>query len=238
MARQSRVRGWIGLGLLLGLVTGAAFAAWLFLRGPMVASQPKSPGDLLAVDEDGLRVAPNPARQFRAAQCDRQPQAEITVEPMSWSVPSLGVGAQVVWSGQRRVAVYLPDPPQGVLLSDGPGVYSAAGAAVMAGHVDDAQGRLTPWGALHRLEPCNRIYARDSHGGTREFVVTDLYTVGQRDILKEDIYRILGPKELVLVTCSGPTVGEAGSPFAFRYEHNLIVRAAPVDERPRTVARE
>jgi sortase (surface protein transpeptidase) len=102
------------------------------------------------------------------------------------------------------------------------------GVVLAAGHVDDEDGRLSPWAELHRLEPCMEIALADAHGRVHRYAVTDLYTVPQNDVTKEDIFRTSGLPELVMVTCSGPSVRDAGGAFRFAYSHNLIVRAQPI----------
>ena len=125
----------------------------------------------------------------------------------------------------------LPDAPNGIIWRDGAELEDSSGAVLTAGHVDDDEGRLSPWGSLHRLKPCDRVYVAGESGRVHEFAVTDLYTTPQRDLPVEDVFRRRGPKRLVMITCSGPTVQDAGGPFRFRYQHNLIVQAVPVPER-------
>ncbi len=104
----------------------------------------------------------------------------------------------------------------------------------MAGHVDHDDGRLSPWAELRRATPCQSVRLADETGTVHEYLVTDLYTVAQADLPSEDIFRTGGRHELVMVTCSGPSVPDAGGPFRFNYTHNLVLRATPAHGGPHT----
>jgi hypothetical protein len=87
-----------------------------------------------------------------------------------------------------------------------------AGNAVIAGHVDDVQGDLTPFASISRLQPGDAIYVQTDRGDTLRFVVTRVATVDNPVGGPDDptIAAIFGPSltpNLNLVTCTGEWVG-------------------------------
>ena len=193
--------------------------------------------------DDGTVVtyAPDPARPFRNAQCSTKPMKETVPEnPNSWSIPAIGESASFFLSGHNGSLMTIPDAPQGTMYAADAQLGDDSGAILQAGHVDYAPGvlspqggELSPWGHLHQVNPCDHVYQKDAEGVTREFVVTDLYTVPQKEFGASDEYfRKDGPLNLYMVTCSGPSVGEdgaaAGNRLLFNYKYNLVVKAKPV----------
>lgn len=229
-----------GLALSLGVAVvaflglgGEAASRWMWsvISGAGHGSAEDPHHTRVAVAPDGTRTAPAVPREFRGADCGRlSPRHEARPDAGSWLSPALGQGGRLQ---ERRggSAVSLPAAPDGIIWRDGAELEDSTGAVLTAGHVDDDEGRLSPWGSLHRLQPCDRVYVAGESGRVHEFAVTDLYTTPQREPPVEDVFRRKGPKRLVMITCSGPTVRDAGGPFRFRYQHNLIVQAVPVGTR-------
>jgi len=183
--------------------------------------------------DDGLTYAPRPATEFNAQQCDLSPRPlNREVGAGQLLIPAAGVEAPLGVSADLST---LPDAPQAVRYQDSAPVGALEGKTVIAGHVDYAPespgtgvGRLSPFGQLHTASACDHVYVTDAEGQLHEYVLTDLYTVPQEQIEDTGIYSVTGDPALVLVTCSGPSVGDATGDDLFAYRYNLILEATPV----------
>lgn len=193
--------------------------------------------------DDGTVVtyAPDPVEPFRNAQCTTKPLKEtVPQNPNSWSIPGIEQSASFTISGHGGSVMTIPDAPLGTMYAADAQLNDDSGAILQAGHVDYAPGvlspqggELSPWGRLHQVNPCDHVYQKDAEGKTHEFVVTDLYTVPQKEFgMTDEFFRKDGPLNLYMVTCSGPSVGEdgaaAGNRLLFNYKYNLVVKAKPV----------
>lgn len=200
----------------------------------------------MGVTDTGLLFAPKPAQSFRDATCDYkptfQPPAEVnSLGTSSWVIPKVHnnklepITSTVQLSGFDNEPVNLPTAPDGITYAPGAQLQDTAGAIIQAGHVNYSDGKqLSPWGYLHKLSPCERVFEKDATGKTYEFVVTDLYTVPQHELENmDDLWRRDGDKALYLITCSGTSVGDDGTrdgnTLLFDYEYNLVVKAKPVN---------
>lgn len=188
-----------------------------------------------------LTYAPDPAKEFKNATCTTKsvphPAPEVN---NSWSIPSIGKEASFSVSGHGGEPMIIPDAPQGTMYAEDAQLGDTTGAILQAGHVDYGPGalspqggELSPWGYLHRVNPCDHVYEKDDAGNVHEFVITDLYTVPQKQFGEtQEFFRKDGPLNLYMVTCSGPSIGDdgasAGNRLLFNYKYNLVVKAQPV----------
>ncbi|WP_030013646.1 class F sortase [Curtobacterium sp. S6] len=183
----------------------------------------------------GGQYAPRPARQFRHATCDAAtvPHDQETSPPRasSWRAPSIHAESVVRSTTVRQDGVIpLVDAPDGVWDDATGPIGSEAGATLLAGHVNYPDGRLSPWGKLHRIRECSRITATDPAGKPHAYLVTDLYIVPQRELPDHpELTDRAGPPRLYLVTCAGPETPGV-SPGLFQYQDNLIVVAQPAPQ--------
>lgn len=172
--------------------------------------------------------APDPEQPFNGAQCGGGATGAVkSLAPNSWSVPAVGQSASLISGNPSQ---YIPNAPTGVWYNQSAPVGSKQGATVEAGHVNltEAPAMLSPWGYLHKLHSCDRIFQSDSAGKVTEYVVTDLYTVPQSQLpAQSDMFRSDGPPALYMVTCSGRYIGDAGG-YNMYYDRNLVVKAVPV----------
>lgn len=198
-----------------------------------------SEGERMQVLDDYTLYAPMPVEEVRGRrECDSQASAVVPagVPRFGWFIPDLGVSVSVVPSGSSGGRLVLP------VTSDGSGVWyersnslgATAGSTILAGHVNRRNYYLSPWGYLHRLTGCERLFLGDGVGGVSEWRVSDVFTVPQSGLGGvSGMWEVEGERSLWLVTCSGRQVGEdgagvSGSTFGFGYEYNLVVRCVPV----------
>lgn len=194
-----------------------------------------SSNDYVYVTGDNKKFAPYPKQSFRNAQCSKVSKGQQNVQANQWSIPALNAVAPLMASDtvtSQPGSLGIPAAPTGVWDVDGAAVGDTQGSIMEAGHVDYNDGRLSPWGKLHRLNACDHVYQADARGKVHEFVLTDVYTVPQADLPKEHLVSKSGPLSLSMVTCSGASVGDdgssAGNRLNFHYERNLIAKFAPV----------
>ncbi|MBD2766248.1 class F sortase [Kocuria sp. cx-455] len=198
------------------------------------AAQLTQPGpDTVAVSDDGRKIAPAPAETFRNHQCNDAPSGKKaeSMDPSSLVIPSERISTTIT----PNADLSLPEAPKGILYSKSQPLGAAHGNTVTAGHVDygpgglsDRGGELSPWGSLHAVSPCDDVYATDAQGRAHHYRVTDKFTVPQKELDVSGIFSTTGAAHLVMVTCSGESVDEAGGPMQFHYDHNLVVMAQEV----------
>jgi hypothetical protein len=151
-----------------------------------------------------------------------RPEPAGTV-PVRVSLPGLGISAPVVPVGTGPAgAMVIPEPPSTVgWWSPGPLAGSAAGPAVLAGHVDSRTGGLGAFAALRDAQVGAAVVVRGADGRELRYAV-----VARREYLKAELPTALftgGPPGLVLITCGGRF-----DPATGHYEDNVVVHAVPV----------
>ncbi|MBG6184741.1 LPXTG-site transpeptidase (sortase) family protein [Arthrobacter sp. CAN_A214] len=177
--------------------------------------------------DDGLTYAPRPVAEFRAEACDLSSKEPAQVPaPAQLAVPGIGVEVPL---GTSADLSSLPDAPEVVHYEGSALLGFEQGKTVIAGHVDYVAGKLSPFGQLHTIAPCDHIYVTDAEGQAHEYVLTDMYTVPQEQVEDAGIYTMTGDPALVLVTCSGPSVSDAGGNELFNYRYNLVLEAVPAE---------
>jgi len=104
----------------------------------------------------------------------------------------------------------------------GPAPGAAAGAAVLAGHVDSRdQGQ----GALYRLREVPvgaTVEVVDAAGVTRRYQVVTRERLSKRALPTQALFRRTGPPRLILITCGGEFDAQLHS-----YRDNVVVVAQP-----------
>lgn len=139
--------------------------------------------------------------------------------PVHLTIPSIGLDWPVVPVGRDVTGAM--DAPQGP--ADAPSWHEGfwyrygylagqPGNAVIAGHVDDLAGNLTPFARISQLQPGDAIYVRTDRGDTLRFIVTRVAAltngVGGPD--DPTVAAVFGPSatpNLNLLTCAGAWVG-------------------------------
>lgn len=98
----------------------------------------------------------------------------------------------------------------------------AAGPAVVAGHVDSAEGPAV-FHRLHELVPGDEVTVTHADGRLSRFVVTRSAQVEKSRFPTAEVYGKISDPELRLITCSGPF-----DQTSRHYTDNLIVFASLV----------
>jgi sortase (surface protein transpeptidase) len=162
---------------------------------------------------------PEPARPVAAPVAPAAPAPPVRVR-----VPDVGVDAPVVDAGvDVRGGMAVPENIRTVgwyRFGAGPG--ASAGAAVLAGHVDD---KIQGLGAFHRLgdltvgSPVQVVLA---DGTTVGYRVGTVERVAKAALPVDRLFARDGAPRLVLVTCGGLFDRAAGG-----YTDNVVVTAEP-----------
>ena len=142
--------------------------------------------------------------------------------PRTVSVPALGVKAPVVPTGVTKAGnAQIPRDGDAVGWYEfGATPGDRRGSAVLMGHRDtraEGPGALFD---LDQLDPGARIVIDQGHRVV-EYQVVALRTT-EKAGLPSTLFRRTGPHQLVLITCGGPYVADAGG-----YQDNLFVVAIP-----------
>jgi sortase (surface protein transpeptidase) len=159
------------------------------------------------------------------ADASVQSQASAEAAPSQVSVTSLGVDVPVIPVGLDDAGnMELPaDPAVAGWYKYGPAPESAAGATVVAAHVDSLTYGLGPFAALADAEPGTLIVVTDVTGAARTYAVSSIETTGKGEVLWADVFDRTGRPRLILVTCGGE--------FDYSTRHylsNVIIMATPV----------
>jgi hypothetical protein len=104
----------------------------------------------------------------------------------------------------------------------GPGLDSATGSIVIAGHVDGADQGRGAFFRLHELSPGDVVEVVGTDGVVRRFVVEER-EVWQKEVIPlAEYFDRSGPVRLTLITCGGPFDEPTRT-----YRDNVVVTAVP-----------
>lgn len=153
---------------------------------------------------------------------------EAVDEPVRLEVAGLGIDMPVVPVGVDDAGgMVIPD---GALTAGwyrfGPAPGGDAGNAVLAAHVDNAQG-LGPFARLLDVEVGERVEVTIESGDTIAYEVTDVEQTDKDEVDLTAVFEPDGPPALVMVTCGGDWQANIG-----HYADNVIVTAIPADDVP------
>ncbi|MFJ6419163.1 class F sortase [Paeniglutamicibacter sp. NPDC091659] len=196
--------------LLVGIVV-AAFGAMTLTAPPKSAPMPQT---TFSQNDQDTYTGP-PVKEAEKLIADLS-------GPMI-SIPALDLGAELVQTGAENGWLVLPDPPAATWYKKTVPLDSKQGRSLIASHVDSGYGDQAPFSRLHKIEKGTPIFVRDFDGTMLSYKATDIQ-VYERQALSPELFSRQGKHELVLVTCSGPTV-DAGE--AAHYLYNLVVIAEP-----------
>jgi hypothetical protein len=178
---------------------------------PAVQSDETDPPVSQAIDET------QPADQPPPATASTGPWG---TPPIKLTIPALGVEAAVEAVGvDPDGAMSTPTNPDDVAwYQRGPGM-GVPGNVIFAAHVN-WDGRLRPFGLLHRLEEGDAIQVIDAQGRGFEYVVESSHWVRAEGAPLEEIFAQPNQPLVTLITCGGEYVAATRE-----YLDRLIVKA-------------
>ena len=202
--------------ILTGCATEAAPQSWGTVSPPTVSSTP-------AVPSPTQTTAP-PAPEAPVAAAPAPTQLPVLPEsaPVSFSVPSIGAGSELLSLGLRDNGS-LEVPP------DGPGAPASwyndsptpgeRGPAVLLGHVNATDGGPGVFADLRSLKAGDTIEVAREDGTTATFVFDRGEQYPKDEFPTETVYGNTEGSELRLITCDGydPDTGE--------FDDNYVVYA-------------
>jgi sortase (surface protein transpeptidase) len=142
--------------------------------------------------------------------------------PVAVRIPAHDVVSRVVPVGvdQGTGELSVPADPAQVGWYQFGATPGAAGAAVLAGHVD-WKGRPGAFIHLDEVQPGERIEVDLGDGTSHAFVVAETHLILKTE-LPPDLFARTGPSKLVLITCGGEFDRSVR-----RYKQNVVVVATP-----------
>lgn len=150
--------------------------------------------------------------------------------PERLRIPAIGLDMPVVPVGlDMNGAMSAPQGPENSPVwhegfwYNGGYLTGQPGNAVIAGHVDDDNGKLTSFAAITRLEPNDAIDVVTDHGDTLRFTVVRVAEVanpigGPNDPTVTSVFGPSRTPNLNLITCAGSWVGN-------EFDQRLVVYA-------------
>jgi hypothetical protein len=215
-----------GVGTDLAQVTSIRTAAdSVAARGPQRPAVP-SPA---SVSSDGADESESPAAagptDIPVVDATEIVVPEPTPPPRSVRIAGVDVTMPVIATGVADDGqMELPEDPS-VLgwyrFGASPG--DRRGSAVLGGHVDSIERGIGPLARLASVPVGERIVVTGPGGKRLTYQVTDVERIAKAALPVDTIFRPGGPHQLVVVTCGGRYLPDAGG-----YEDNIVVTARPV----------
>ena len=213
-----------------GTVTALAVALVL-LTG--CSSVPSTASSTTYVPPTSAAPAPTPSAPLPVAEVDvptvssalDQNQVAPALVPQRIRVDSLGIDMAIESVGLAADgAMELPkNPSLAAWYRFGPSPASAAGATVVAAHVDSLVYDIGPFAQLATASAGTEIVVTTEDGQDRRYAVESVQTVTKQDVPWDSIFDRTGPNRLTLVTCGGEFDYDART-----YLSNVIVSANPI----------
>jgi Sortase domain len=196
----------LGLGV---LAVGAGTA------GVVVAGRSAGP-----VARVPARPVPVPAPTGRTVTPVWLTTVQRTAEPVSLTIPAIGVRTRLVHLGlNRNGTLQVPSSTAVAGWYTGSPRPGATGAAVIAGHVD-SRTALGVFYWLRALRPGDRVYVKRADGTMAVFTVTRVRTYPKDKFPTAAVYGPVPDAELRLITCGGTFDWSTG-----HYLSNVVVFA-------------
>jgi len=143
------------------------------------------------------------------------------LRPSEITLPAIGVKASIVEVGKDATGAMATPKKFNEVAWYGLGAKPGeAGNAVFAGHVNNALTQSGVFQHLVLLATGDEVLVSDGAGDTLTFIVTHLEDYTEDEAPREEIFSILGPSGIVLITCAGEWNQRAHS-----YDKRLVVYA-------------
>jgi hypothetical protein len=239
-SRRFAAAGLAALGVVAAAVAGAL---WIAAVNPTTAdAQPAAASaytePIIALPE--VVVGRQAAPQARGGAPDAQVSDLLAVTsarledrvvteapvPVGLRIEALDVAAPVITAGPLpNGEMEVPEGIDEVAWYEFGPAPGEQGSAVLAAHVDLAGQGPGVFFALNSLERGARIAVDFADGSSRRFEVIDGATYQKDELDSERIFARTGAPALTLITCGG-----GFNPSLGRYDSNIVVFAAPVDD--------
>lgn len=156
-------------------------------------------------------------------------QAGDTIAPVRLVISELAIDMPVEAMGlDKDGAMALPEnASEAGWYRFGPGLRNDEGATVIASHIDSRHDGIGPFSRLKDASEGSIVSVGGSDGGTVDYVVTNVRSVGKIDAPMAEVFDRSGEPRLTLVTCGGEFDSGTG-----HYVDNIILTAVPVDAAP------
>lgn len=222
----------LGLFLIGGGVVGAGAGAYSFLApAPAAAARPVTPSPFTVTPPSPVALAKESTGTdpgIAGGQGGQPGQAPASKPaPSTVAIPSLGLELGFLPTGTTGAGagrMVIPESPQIAWLNSTSPLSAATGSTFLAGHVDFADGSLSPMARISTITPNAVVVTTDHDGARRTWRVTSLNTY-TKTRLPESFFQRTGPRVLVLATCGGPVVTMPDG--ALNYADNTVVTAVP-----------
>lgn len=147
-------------------------------------------------------------------------QPDLIVEPVSFSIPKLGVENVKVESVglDKENKMDIPRDENNVAWYNMGAKPGELGNAVIAGHFDKKSGAPAVFYNIGKLIPGDELLVRDRDGKERKFAVTEIKTYSLSEFPLEEVFGLGENVRLNLITCEGEF-----NPDSKLYSHRLVV---------------
>ena len=147
-----------------------------------------------------------------------EPPRRLVVGAVDIAMPVLATG--VTADGQMELPA---DPSQVGWYRFGALPGDPEGSAVLGGHVDSVRYGTGPLARLAQVREGARVMVTSGEGQRLAYRVTSVERISKAALPVDRLFDPTGPHRLVIVTCGGRYLPEAGG-----YEDNIVVIAEPV----------
>ncbi len=146
------------------------------------------------------------------------------IQPVRLALPELDIDMAVEPEGlDDDGAMALPeDAATAGWYRFGPGLRDAAGATVIAAHIDSFHDGIGPFSRLKDASPGSTITVAGSDGSSVDYTVMEVRSVGKIDAPMAEVFDRAGAPRLTLITCGGEFDSSTG-----HYVDNVILTATP-----------
>ena len=217
-------RTWWLIALVLAVV--AAVALGVALAGQQRLTQPPVSA---ATSLSAVAPAPTPSG-LPAPPAEPVPEPVEVAEPVSFRIPALGVGSDLLDLGLQDDGTVEVPPLDAVDVAGwyrGSPAPGAIGPAVLLGHVDSAEQGPGVFFELGALTPGAEVEVVREDGTVAVFAVDRVERYAKADFPTLRVYGNTPDPQLRLITCGGEF-----DPVARSYEDNIVAYATLVDTHP------
>jgi len=160
------------------------------------------------------------AQQTPPAQTLGATSPQLVLEPVSFSIPKLGIeGVEIESVGlDKQNRMDIPKGEDNVAWYNLGAKPGENGNAVIAGHFDKKTGAPAVFYNIGKLVPGDELITTDRSGKESKFIVTQVVTYPLETFPLEEVFGLSNKQRLNLITCEG-TYNKSSK----LYSHRLVV---------------